>query len=356
MAHIEVALSDIVRLAVPEPPLDEQGADAGEANGEAAAPSPSDVAEPRSPAARHAMRTERIALSQRLVLGGDAVAVAVPVPLHAASGEVLTVILRLVAPSDLEASARAVVDEEWARVTSRAGTSPSSTPTLVDEQLLAALQGLASPDGAREALLFIAERTDAPIAVEFVLVSDDAAVDELAQETLGRLRRRGIADRDAAGWELESAVLERWLADLRSGSLAPSHAAILVERLGEAGRHASFLEESLRAVTSTRALASRALEENRILLRDSSPAARVRASGWLRARGEDLGDYDPLASYKERRAAIAKIEEAAEAKAAAAATDRTTAHRADSPASNGSPTSATDSEHPTRAAGGIDGP
>ena len=45
--------------------------------------------------------------------------------------------------------------------------------------------------------------------------------------------------------------------------------------------------------------------ENRIYLEDNSPASRVRAYDWLKARGAAPKGFDPLANPRDRREALA---------------------------------------------------
>ena len=49
---------------------------------------------------------------------------------------------------------------------------------------------------------------------------------------------------------------------------------------------------------------ARVIAENRILLEDNHPAARVRAYDWLAARGEAPDGYDPLGDEPSREAAL----------------------------------------------------
>jgi hypothetical protein len=80
--------------------------------------------------------------------------------------------------------------------------------------------------------------------------------------------------------------------------------AVLTNYAGEPGRHASSIKEILHGVSSRQDLENRLLAENLIFLEDSSPAARVRAFGWLTARHQAPMGFDPLGSPRDRRNAL----------------------------------------------------
>jgi hypothetical protein len=51
---------------------------------------------------------------------------------------------------------------------------------------------------------------------------------------------------------------------------------------------------------------NRIMAENIIFLEDNSPASRVRAYDWLKARGKAPAGFDPLGPARERRIALDK--------------------------------------------------
>jgi len=79
------------------------------------------------------------------------------------------------------------------------------------------------------------------------------------------------------------------------------------------------LGDALGSSASLASLRARILEENRIALEGSSPAARVRAHDWLAEQGLAVPGYDPLADGPARRAALRAWSDAEEARDAAAA-------------------------------------
>ncbi|MDF1798976.1 MAG: hypothetical protein P1V81_07360, partial [Planctomycetota bacterium] len=88
---------------------------------------------------------------------------------------------------------------------------------------------------------------------------------------------------------------------------------------GEVGRYPNLLEEALQVSRDLPGFTARLVAENRVFLEDSSPASRVRAFDWLKARGQAPPEYLPLALRSARRAALEAERAAAVAAAAAAA-------------------------------------
>jgi hypothetical protein len=176
--------------------------------------------------------------------------------------------------------------------------------------ITAAMAELDRPEGRRAALVFLGDQTGAQILPELALVADDAVLAGVA----ARLRdpsgpRRDappMIDKQALGWKLDLTALGL-LRDMQSSGKFPRElAAVLLAQTGEAGRHASSLEEILSGLTGYAQFERRLVAENTQYLEDGSPAARVRAYDWLRARGQAPPGYDPLASPRERREALEK--------------------------------------------------
>jgi len=116
-----------------------------------------------------------------------------------------------------------------------------------------------------------------------------------------------------------------------SEKLPPELAGVLARETGEAGRNIGWFEELTR-VESRDHFESRLIAENFTYLQDASPAARVRAYDWLRARGRAPAKYDPLGPAKDRAAAIeAAVSEAARAAAESVPATQPAQHTGDSP-------------------------
>lgn len=206
------------------------------------------------------------------------------------------------------------VDQSSATLKSTAESNPG-----IDVSGWPSIQGgiaaLSSADRRRSALVFLAEQTEASLCQDFVLVADQAMLERLATEIQSKVKI-GSADppqSDAeVGWTLDRMTLEL-LSTLLSAStnsvmgnakMPAELSAVLTNYAGEPGRHASSIKEILHGVSSRQDLENRLLAENLIFLEDSSPAARVRAFGWLTARHQAPMGFDPLGSPRDRRNAL----------------------------------------------------
>lgn len=205
------------------------------------------------------------------------------------------------------ALARADVHAEEATA-KRRGVSPSEEER---REIGTAWLELDRKDERRSALVFLADRCGAPLALDVALVAQEAELDELARRI--RARAADPGDRLATGWKIESAAWEFLGNRATDTPLAPELSGILARHGGEAARLAGGVEDLLRGCDSVETLRARLVEENRILLQDASPASRVRAYDWLVACGRAPDGYDPLAPLAERRAALDALEERNEA-------------------------------------------
>lgn len=168
-----------------------------------------------------------------------------------------------------------------------------------------ALGALAFPDRRRAALLFLARESRRPLVEEIALAGREMVVARLAQRVMRDAGRLEAVDPSGLGWFLERHAL-LLLSDLSEEGLAgPAVEALLVVHTGEVARHPDLLRGLVARADGAQAFERRVIEENRILLEDSSPTSRSRALRWLSERGEGPGDaYDPLAPTTERRAAL----------------------------------------------------
>jgi hypothetical protein len=88
--------------------------------------------------------------------------------------------------------------------------------------------------------------------------------------------------------------------------LPPELRAVLTIYAGEPARHGGSLDDIAHQSTSRQDLENRLTAENLVFLTDASPASRVRAYDWLKARGLAPAGFDPLGPAKERREALDK--------------------------------------------------
>jgi hypothetical protein len=180
------------------------------------------------------------------------------------------------------------------------------------------LKALWQPADRRAALVFLAAQTSAHICEDTALVADDAMLEKLATT---------IAQQAAAATDPHTTTALSWLLDraafnllVQSDSpgggspgnsaagapLPPELKAVLTVYAGEPARHSGSLDDIAHQSTSRQDLENRLTAENLVFLTDSSPASRVRAFDWLKARGLAPGGFDPLGPGKQRREALDK--------------------------------------------------
>jgi hypothetical protein len=241
---------------------------------------------------------------------GLIVAIVAPARFSSPSGEAVAVLVRVgpegVAPP-VEMVAR--VREDLRRSASEVASRPDTLP-LGREQLpglRTALLALADPQQRRQAVVFLAEQTGATMCQDVALVADDESLQTLAAAISERTAVPPVSSVAALGWALDSACIST-LASLQSGNaLPPELSSVLVLHAGEVGRRSDSLEEVLRGLDSRAGLDARLVAENTLFLEDTSPASRVRAFDWLRARNQAPEGYDPLGDARARRTALDRI-------------------------------------------------
>jgi hypothetical protein len=195
-------------------------------------------------------------------------------------------------------------------VAKRPGLSAGSADDW--SSLAAAAASLQIPASRRVAMVYLADRTGASLCLDLALIADDDLVDQLSQAIQNGLSQdTEHQTAQAVGWVMNRCALEILAQLLEAGESANPKAkltdeenACLTTYAGEAGRHSSSMEGILRGVASQADLDNRLLAENMIYLEDSSPASRVRAFDWLKARSNAPAGYDPLGTARDRRTAL----------------------------------------------------
>jgi len=269
------------------------------------------------------LRREHVILDEGPRPGEPALRFLLPAPAEKArgAGYVAEVLVRVPGAEELAtpafaaalAGGRAALDD--ARRAAREGTSVFTSSEDFRRASLVALRELGRRGVQRQALIFLAAGSGAELTGDLALCAEA----ETLAECLAFVRRcvdesgAPAGDPAALGWFLESSV-QRWLAT-RAGDpareLEPELEALLLRHAGELARYPDLVLESVRESADLAGLQRRFLEENRVFLADGDPAARVRAYDWLRRRGLAPEGYDPLGAPLERRAALARAEEAA---------------------------------------------
>src|SRR3954452_11232400 len=156
-----------------------------------------------------------------------------------------------------------------------------------------AVESLYWPERRRSALVFLSNQTGARICEDVALVADDATLARMCEPIVTRVNDDpSLHTRAALGWLLDESSFKLLAESLAGGKMPPELEAVLTQHAGEAGRHAGSLDEVMRGTGSRQDLENKLTAENFIFLEDSSPASRVRAFDWLRARGRAPAGYE----------------------------------------------------------------
>lgn len=265
------------------------------------------------------LQREFALLAAEPVAGATRTAFIVPFAFGGSSAKAVAVFVELAPGSDDPDHERALTQtaEDLRRSAAGAAARPDAFAVLSADwpALESAMSALAFPMRRRAALVFISSQAGARLCEDAALVADDESLAKLSERVLQALAPPAAATnpaappppartRESVGWAMDRAALALMSEHLGMGDLPPELASILAMHAGEAGRQAGSLEEILKAATGQTDLDHRLTAENLILLEDNSPASRVRAYDWLRARNRAPADFDPLGAPKDRRAAL----------------------------------------------------
>ncbi len=270
-----------------------------------------------SDAPRARVQREHLVLDPLPDLGKTPLGVFLPAPCDTAPHGGYRVELRRVPPPTGPALAEAL--ERSRSALARSSERARATASVVSPregfqfESASAMRALEDRSLRRPALVFLAQVCDAVLTGELAIDAEPAALENYLALLAARARDdrehgREFTDRDphVLGWILESTSYA-WLAARASNEKAPLELELQALLLVHAGALARFPDLLLDAVRESDALADldrHFEEEHRNFLADADPAARLRAFEWLRARGAELGTFDPLAPLTERRAAL----------------------------------------------------
>ena len=205
----------------------------------------------------------------------------------------------------------------------------SLTERAIPEALGRLKISMQAGEDLRPTLLFLAGTLDAPLAKDVLLALQPSELSALTAWLLDDQNAKTRASR----WSLEHHAWRALIAAVRGSRLAPPAPAdpsattvatpattpteaprtrgeratldgLILRHAGEAGRFPRLLEGLLTISVDTADYDLRLVAENRLFLEDSSPAARVRAYDWLKARGYAPANFDPLGTKGARRAAL----------------------------------------------------
>jgi hypothetical protein len=296
--------------------------------GETPAASPPAAGSQPGPAGEPTYQRETVLLDPLPAADRVTHAILVPSPFGGGTARAIAAVIRIgPAPppgagegeEHAQAAARAAADIERSAAIARERTAPPPPERPVWSGIESAVQGLIFPWTRRPALLYLAGASGASVAEDLAYSAPDDITARYVDVVIARCTAGdGAATPDAVRWLLEKSAFELLAETAAKETLPPEVEGILTRHAGEAGR-GDAVGEVIAAAADAADFANRIVQENLIYLEDPSPAARMRAFDWLSARGLAPARYDPLATPKERRAALTAAAEAAAAQAAEAA-------------------------------------
>jgi hypothetical protein len=260
------------------------------------------------------------AVFDRTIIGAhDLTAIVIPLRFNDSSARALIAFIDITPTASAASLAQCTLDLQASAAAAANQPSIATVEGSAWAGFDSALKALWRPADRRAALVFLAAQTAAHICEDTALVADDPILEKLANT---------VAQRAAASTEPHTAQALSWLLDHAAfellvlsdapgassgGSTAPPPTplppelkAVLTVYAGEPARHAGSLDDIAHDATSRQDLENRLTAENLVFLTDSSPASRVRAFDWLKARGLAPAGFDPLGSPKQRRDALDK--------------------------------------------------
>jgi hypothetical protein len=192
-------------------------------------------------------------------------------------------------------------------VTSRAGVVSAGEAHGID--LVSAMESLSMVSKRRAMLVNQAEKTGATLALDLGLSGDESVLAAYTLRLIPKLKGKKREELLPAklGWLLEREAWGLLLLHLEADPLPPEALALAVRHSGEMARYPGVLTSLLEESESVEALHKSILMENRAILGSNMPGPRIRAFLWLESQGEDLGDYQPMSSQKERRKAYLSL-------------------------------------------------
>lgn len=252
------------------------------------------------------IRTQReLALLSLPPMKGDEQCVAVLLPFRFAgyASEGLAAVLQLGTLAEGVDDLVAKADADVAAA-SEAVKKVTTRPVDTDSGLVQGLRSLANSETRRASLIFLASQTQAQLSADFALAADADVLEQYSAVVAKRISAENPPS--DLGWQLDRIAFEMLAQAGSKRRMRSELRAVLTSFAGEAGRHASSLEELSQNLTSREELMNRLVAENLIYLEDNTPAARIRAYDWLAVHDKAPEGYDPLGRRKDREAALEK--------------------------------------------------
>lgn len=177
-----------------------------------------------------------------------------------------------------------------------------------------AVMSLRYPTSRRQILLYLAQQTRASIVEDIALTGTQTLLDNLSQSVIKDCPSGRIGDSNELGWILERDTYNLLKNMMSSEEMPPELESILIRHAGAVGRSSSMLEDILANTANLEDFQNRLISENLIYLEDMSPAVRTRAFEWLSVRNRAPEGFNPLASLKERRDVLNRLENSSQSK------------------------------------------
>jgi len=271
-------------------------------------------------------RSETAVFDRSLAHGEDNIAIVIPMTFSDSPARVLIALINITQSSTAASLAQCHADLEAAAEAAAKQPSVGAVEGSAWSGYDSALQALWQPADRRAALVFLAAQTSAHICEDTALVADDPTLEKLAN-TISQQAADSSEPHTAAAlsWLLDHAAFELLVLSDAPGNnspgntspgnnaagaaaasvpLAPELKGVLTIYAGEPARHSGSLDDIAKQATSRQDLENRLTAENLVFLTDASPASRVRAFDWLKARGLAPAGFDPLGPGKQRREAL----------------------------------------------------
>lgn len=239
---------------------------------------------------------------------GEPLSIELPRPFRGGQAEALVLELELSAGADREDLERCLADARAAELRAGERTAWIGSSEARGREIEAAWKALESRTRRRAALVLLAARSGAELCGDLALSADDEALGACV-EAIGGGTQPDSLD---LGWSLERGAALFLASRAAERPLDPELEAAVLRRAGELGRSPAALADLAERSADLDEFRARIVDENRVLLEDSKPGARVRAYDWLAARGLAPRGYDPLGTREERRAALDAAEAEAE--------------------------------------------
>lgn len=289
-------------------------AEQDEALSEGETPDRAKAVEAETSAQPPVLQKEAVVLVSPPSVDADQIILVFPSPFEAESTRALTAVIEL-SPAPAEGpelaahkSAFQVCRDQVARSLDQARRGPPA-PRVSGAAwpgLAAVIRGLAFPVRKRQALIYLADATGARFTADATLTAPDDVIQPLGDAVLKEIGQ--CRDPGGLAWILEKTTYVVLARIQKKAGLPLAMQGVLAQHAGELGRQPGFLEEVVAETKGLEAFGRRLVEENRLYLEDSSPAARTRAYDWLRARHQAPAGYNPLDPVRKRKAALERAE------------------------------------------------